>query len=176
MNNIIETERLLIREIKPGDIDCLLKIYQDSQNVKFIPNLILNMNEDNLKEKYDRINKDYKNGFGIYAVEIKDESIIIGEAGLFNSFQDLKNLELGYIIDNKFWRKGYGTEICESLIAYGFGKLKLDKLTARMFKLNSASARLSEKCGMKCIKQGKTENGGDFYEYGIEKQNYNDNK
>lgn len=172
MDIIIETKRLFIRELKPGDIDSLLKIYQDPLNVKFIPNLNFNLNEDSLKEKYDRINKDYRNGFGIYAVEIKDENIIIGEAGLFNSFQDIKHLELGYIIDNKYWRKGYGTEICESLIAYGFVTLNLDKLTARMFKLNTASAHLSEKCGMKRIKQGKTDKGEGFYEYGIEKSDY----
>lgn len=169
MKIIIETERLFIREITTSDIDGLLMIYQDSQNVRFIPNLTFKFNKEGLKEKYDKINQDYKKGFGIYAVEIKDEKTVIGEAGLFNSFQDLKHMELGYILDNKFWRKGYGAEICKSLIAYGFEILKLDKLTARMFKLNTASIRLSEKCGMKRIKHGKTDNGEIFYEYTIEK-------
>jgi RimJ/RimL family protein N-acetyltransferase len=167
MNIIIKTQRLWIKEIEANDLDYLLDIYQDSQNLKFIPNTDFEWTKEKLKEKYDTINKDYINGFGIYAVQLKKKNRIIGEAGLFNSFHDLKHLEIGYILDHKIWRKGYGTEICKSLIDYGFDKLNSDRLTARMFKQNMASIKLSEKCGMKLIQQGKTENGESFCEYEI---------
>ncbi len=167
INIIIETPRLWIKEIKNSDLDYLLKIYNNSQNMIFIPNSDFKWTKEKLKEKYDKINKDYKNGFGIFAVQIKDTDFIIGEAGLFNSFQDLKYLELGYILDNKFWRKGYGSEICNSLIDYGFKKLNLYKITARMFKQNIASVKLSERCGMSLTKKGQTDKGEYFYEYEI---------
>ena len=153
MTIFIETDRLLIREIHPNDIDGLLDIYRDFRNLRFIPNSNLNWTSEKLNEKYSKIIQDYKNGFGIFAVQLKDNGQIIGEAGLFNSFNELNHLELGYILDNKFWRKGYGSEICSSLIDYGFNTLNLDKITARMFKGNIASIRLSEKCGMKLIPQ-----------------------
>ncbi|MFW6222122.1 MAG: GNAT family N-acetyltransferase [Bacteroidota bacterium] len=167
MKAIIETKRLLIREISSDDIDCLLDIYQDSQNMRFIPNSNFNWTREKLKDKYDKINQDYKNGFGIFAAQIRDNVTIIGEVGLFNSYQDFNHLELGYILDNNFWRKGYGTEICTSLIDYGFNTLNLDKITARMFKQNVASIRLSEKCGMKLIQQEWADNGIDICEYEI---------
>jgi len=167
MNIIIETKRLWIREIKRNDLDNLLDIYNDSMNMIFIPNSDFKWTIEKLEEKYDKINQDYKNGTGIYAAQIKNTDFIIGEAGLFNSFQDLKHLELGYILDNRFWRKGYGSEICSSLIDYGFEKLKLDKLTARMFKQNIASIKLSEKCGMSLVNEGQTDNGDDFCEFVI---------
>ncbi|MEA4917310.1 GNAT family N-acetyltransferase [Proteiniphilum sp.] len=168
MKIIIETNRLWIREIKTDDIESLLKIYQHPENMRFIPNSDFEWTHEKLQAKYGKINQDYENGFGIFVVEIKNENRIIGEAGLFNSFQNLKHLELGYILDNKFWGQGYGSEICQSLIDYGFKKLKLSKLTARMFKQNIASIKVSEKCGMKVIQQGKTDSGEDFYEYEIE--------
>ncbi len=171
MGIFIETKRLLIREILPGDIECLLEIYQDFQNMKFIPNSNFIWTREKLIEKYHKINRDYKNGFGIFAAQFKDNGKIIGEAGLFNSFQDLKHLELGYILDKRFWRKGYGSEICTSLIDYGFKTLNVDKITARMFKQNLASIRLSEKCGMKLIQQDHAQIVKDYCEYEINNTN-----
>jgi [ribosomal protein S5]-alanine N-acetyltransferase len=170
MSILIETKRLLIREIHPGDIDYLLEIYQDIQNLRFIPNSNFFWTREKLKEKYHKINQDYKYGFGIFVVQIKGHGKIIGEAGLFNSFKDSNHFELGYILDRKFWRKGYGSEICNSLISYGFSTLNLDKITARMFKHNIASIRLSEKCGMKLIQQDHAQKVMDYFEYEINNQ------
>lgn len=169
METIIKKSTFNLRKIKSDDIDSLLKIYQKDENIKFIPNAAHQWTKNKLIEKYEKINRDYKNGFGIFVIETKNKDII-GEAGLFNSFQDLKHLELGYIIDNKFWNKGYGTEICMALIKYAFEQLNANKITARMFKQNIASVRLSEKCGMQLIYQGKTNNGDIFCEYQIEKE------
>ncbi|MDO6759720.1 GNAT family N-acetyltransferase [Tamlana sp. 2_MG-2023] len=167
MQIIIETKRLWIREIEPEDIDCLLEIYNNPQNMVFIPNSNFKWTETKLKEKYQKLNQNYFNGFGVFIIQIKDKDTIIGEAGLFNSFQNFKHLELGYIVDHKFWRNGYGSEICNALINYGFQKLKLEKLTARMFKENLASIKLSEHCGMKLVKSKSPENDIDFYEYEV---------
>lgn len=172
MKTIIETKRLLIREIDSQAIDCLLKMYQNTENLRFIPNSNFDWTLEKLKTKYDKLNKDYNNGFGVYVVQIKNNGEIIGEAGLFNSFQDLNHLELGYILDKKFWRKGYGFEICEALIEYGFNMLNLEKITARMFKQNVASIRLSEKCGMELVEQKQTDDGKDSCEYRLFKQDW----
>ncbi len=174
MNIIIETQRLWIREVKSDDLNSLLKILNDSKNMIYIPNSDFKWTKEKLKEKYDKINQDYNNGFGIFTVLTKNTDSIIGEAGLFNSFQNLKHLELGYILDNRFWRKGYGSEICNSLIDYGFQKLKLEKLTARMFKQNIASIKLSESCGMSLINEGQTDSGDFFCEFMIENKDKTD--
>jgi RimJ/RimL family protein N-acetyltransferase len=167
MEIIIETKRLWIRKIEQEDLDSLLEIYNNFQNMKFIPNSDCKWTKEKLQAKYGKVNNGYKNGFGIFSVQIKNKNIIIGEAGLFNSFQNLNHLELGYILDNKYWRKGYGREICNSLIDFGFKRLKIEKLTARIFKQNIASIKLSESCGMKLIKQGQADSAADFYEYEI---------
>ncbi|MCK3685411.1 GNAT family N-acetyltransferase [Maribellus sp. YY47] len=161
----IETERLLIREMIASDLEHLLKIYGTPVNMKFIPNSNCDWSLDKLREKYEKANCNYSLGFGIFTVVDKQTKAIIGEAGLFNSFQDLKHLELGYILDKKFWGLGYGTEVCNALINYGFEKLKLEKLTARMIAANTASARLAEKCGMKLIDKGTTDTGVHFLGY-----------
>jgi len=165
----IETERLLIREMIASDLEHLLKIYCNPLNMEFIPNSNYDWSLEKLQEKYDNANRNYLYGFGTFTVEHKLSNAIIGEACFFNSFQDLRHLELGYILDNKFWGFGYGTEVCNSLINYGFEKLELEKITARMFATNIASARLSEKCGMKLIDKGTTDTGAHFLEYELNK-------
>ncbi len=170
MGIIIETKRLFIKEITFDNLDALLEIYQDAENLKFIPNSDCEWTKEKLKKKYDTINQGYKNGFGVFSVWTKSNDILIGEAGFFDSFHNLKHLELGYILDNKFWGKGYGTEICASLIEYGFNTLKVEKLTARMFKKNIASIRLSEKIGMTLVKQTRTDVGDICLEYELKNE------
>lgn len=144
-----------------------MAIYQKSENLKFIPNSKLEWTKEKLLAKYDKVNEGSKNGYGIFAVK-NSVGDIIGEAGLFNSFLDEKHLEVGYIIDEKFWKQGFGFEVCKSLINYGFQKLKIRKLTARMFAENVGSIRISEKCNMVFIREGLTEKGERYYEYAIE--------
>lgn len=167
MNSIIETERLLIRKLNFNDIDILLEFYRKKDNLQYIPNSNFEWTKDKLEKKYCEANTNYDKGYGIYVVEKKEDNAIIGEAGLFNSFGDLKHLELGYILDIEFWKKGYGFEICSSLIAYGFNVLKLKNITSRMMTENIASIKLSEKCGMKLTEVGQSANGYNFCRYEI---------
>ncbi len=140
----IITKNLLIREIIPSDINVLLSVYSKEENMKYISNGKYDWTLEELKGKYEKVNTDgYPQGYGIFAVVADGE--IIGEAGLFNSFGNKKILELGYILDNKYWNRGYGTEICSGLLDYGFNLLGVDKIIARMYPENIGSIRICEK-------------------------------
>lgn len=140
----IITKNLLIREIIPSDINALLSVYSKEENMKYISNGKYDWTLEELKGKYEKVNTDgYSQGYGIFAVVADGK--IIGEAGLFNSFENKKILELGYIIDEKYWNKGYGTEICSGLLNYGFNVLGVEKVVARMYPENTGSIRICEK-------------------------------
>jgi RimJ/RimL family protein N-acetyltransferase len=140
----IITKNLLIREIIPSDINVLLSVYSKEENMKYISNGKYDWTIEELKGKYEKVNTDgYPQGYGIFAVVADGK--IIGEAGLFNSFGNKKILELGYIIDEKYWNKGYGTEICNGLLNYSFNVLGVDKIIARMYPENIGSIRICEK-------------------------------
>jgi len=162
-----QTDRLLVRDISKVDLDSLLQIYGKKENMKFISDGKCGWSEDQLTEKYEKCNKNYGLGIGVFTICLKKSSDIIGEAGLFDSFGDTKKLELGYILDNAYWGKGFGNELCNGLINYSFNNLKIEKLISRMYVENIASVRLSEKCGMKRMKSGETIEGRAWYEYEI---------
>jgi len=167
MNVRFETERLLIRGIEKEDLESLLKVYNKKENMKYVSDGTYKWTFKRLAEKYDRQNKNYASGFGIFAVEKKNSGEIIGEAGLFDSFEKQSILELGYIIDSKHWGNGYGYEICMGLINYCFNDLRINSVIARMYSKNIASVKLSESCGMKRINEGLTEKNEEYFEYRI---------
>lgn len=164
---ITETERLIIRHINPKDLYVLLKIYNKQENMQFISSGKCSWTMDELSEKYSKTNNNYNSGYGIYVVELKETGEVIGETGLFNSFNDTDKLELGYIIDSLYWGKGFGRECCTALIDYAFQKLNVNTLIARMYAKNESSVILSEKCGMKRVEEGVTEKGKSYYVYVI---------
>ena len=57
--------------------------------------------------------------------------------------------ELGFWIGKVYWNRGYCTEAARAMIAYGFGVLKCDKISARHVGGNLASGRVLEKIGMR---------------------------
>lgn len=167
-----KTARLTIRDIKPSDLDTLLHFHKQKVNMRFISDGKYDWTLDELEAKYKKQNKDYAMGLGAFVAELTDTGEIIGEAGLFNSFNDPQIVELGYIIDSSFWRKGYGQEICQGLIDYGFGKLGVKRLVARMYADNTASVMLSEICDMTLTHKGRAENGQVVFRYEINNPNY----
>ncbi len=158
----IITKNLLIREIMPSDINVLLSVYSKEENMKYISSGKYDWTVEDLKGKYEKVNTDgYPQGYGIFSVVADGK--IIGEAGLFNSFENKKILELGYILDNKYWNRGYGTEICEGLLNYGFNVLGLEKIIARMYPENIGSIRICEKLNFVKVDVANV----DYYQYEI---------
>jgi len=135
--------------------------------MKYVSNGTYEWTYEQLSEKYDKLNKNYSNRIGIFVIEVKNSGKIIGEAGLFDSFEKLTKLELGYIIDSKHWGNGYGYEICMGLINCCFYDLRINSVIARMYSKNIASVKLSESCGMKRINSGLTEKNEEYFEYEI---------
>lgn len=167
-----ETPQLTVRDIETDDLVTLLSYYTNKANMRFISNGRYDWTLKELEEKYRKLNLNYPNGFGAFAVILKDTGELIGEASLFNSFNDTEILELGYIIDTSFWRKGYGRQVCQGLIDYGFNKLGLKRLVARMYADNTASVMLSEICDMTLTHQGRTEEGLVTFRYEINNPDY----
>lgn len=162
-----ETERLVIKEITiEEELKALLAIYTQEENMKYIQSGRYDWTLQELKARYKATNETgYPKGYGVFAVKLRGENKIIGEAGLFNSFSDPGKMEVGYIIDQAYWNKGYGTEVCQGLIDYAFSRLGCTELIARMYDQNMASVRVCEKLGFEYLLTGEAANKKVFREY-----------
>lgn len=81
-----------------------------------------------------------------FAIILKHSDDLIGMIDL-----TLKNThvgELGYILNQAYWGRGYTTEAARIMIKYGFQTLGLTKIIATCDKRNIASYKVMEKLGM----------------------------
>lgn len=144
---VMETERLLIRKITRKDMDALLAIMGKPE--------VMYAWEHGFAKKEVRkwINRQltryHKDGFGYYAVLLKESGTLIGQAGLMKStINGNEVVELGYILDNTYWHNGYGIEAARACLKYAFERLNLKTVHCSIRPENEASIRMAEKLGM----------------------------
>lgn len=143
---ILETERLLVRESTLEDVDEFYRIYADPSITRYMEPLY----EDPDKEREfmkDYIQKIYGYyGYGIWTVLKKDSGRVIGRAGLVE--RDGFSLpELGFIIEEKEQRKGYAREVCTAILDYGAEQLGFEAVQALVREKNLVSRHLLEELG-----------------------------
>jgi len=72
----------------------------------------------------------------------------IGSCGIYPDDKD-DTAMLGWILHLDYHKQGYGSELCQELIRYGFEDLKLRRISAPCAALNYGSYRIMERNGMR---------------------------
>jgi hypothetical protein len=117
--NVIETERLILRRYALSDLDALYEVFADPEARQFYPEMVarervLGWIEWNLRN-YD------ETGFGLWAMEPRGESRLIGDCGLtYQEVNGRQELEIGYHVHARERGKGYATEAARACLAYAF--------------------------------------------------------
>ena len=140
------TERLVIREQTPGDLDGLYEIYSDKEIVRYTEDLFEDREEE---AEYMRsyIENQYRfYEYGIWAITLKDTGKLIGRAGI--SLREGFDIpEVGYVIGKKYQNKGYAKEAMKAIIEYAAEELEMSDLIAFTKEKNTASVKLLESLG-----------------------------
>jgi RimJ/RimL family protein N-acetyltransferase len=116
--------------------------------LEYVPPPVANTLENHLKESISQQNAAHRQWYYL-AVCLKNTQTIIGDAVLQGIDLHNKSGELGWGLDPAFWGQGFGTEIGEALIRFGFMVLDLHRIFALCSVENVASIRVMEKIGMK---------------------------
>jgi len=149
---MIETKRLILREYRDDDFDELAKIICDEETMKYYPKPY---DKNGVKRWIDWSKENYqKYGFGWLVLENKETGEFIGDCGITLQNIDGESLpEIGYHLNKKYWRQGYGKEAGLAIRDWGFNNTKYDALYSYMNIENIASYSLAESLGMKRIKE-----------------------
>lgn len=144
---ILVTDRLILRKWKESDSTDL---YEYAQSELVGPNAGWPPHKN--EEESKKIIKMFMEDTETYAIVLKSENKVVGGIGLHNTKPDdksihLKQREIGYVLNPKYWGKGIVPEAVNSLIDYGFNELKLDIIWCGHFSFNYNSKRVNEKCG-----------------------------
>ncbi len=148
----IETERLILRELRLGDADTYGNIiFGDAEVMRY-------MNADGNPATNPRMtalgyimarNKQWdERGFGAWGLVEKATGRFAGHVGLF-TVENTDAIELGYALGQQFWGYGYAVEAGREALRYGFYSAQLDEIIAVAFPQNANSVRVMQKLGMR---------------------------
>ncbi|QEE51433.1 GNAT family N-acetyltransferase [Flavobacterium alkalisoli] len=152
MNPILESERLLFRELLPSDAEAMFEMDSDPEVHLYLGNNPVK-SIDEVSDVIENIQWQYETfGLARMAVILKETNEFIGWAGLKRE-RNLKErgifYDLGYRFLKRHWGKGYATESAKAFVDYGFTVLNLEKINAYADAANVASCKALEKAGLK---------------------------
>lgn len=164
---LLETDRLLLRELRLLDNDALFQIFNDPEVTRYYNVVPFGSKEDSLTLLERRMSRFVK-GRGIHwGITLKEDvNWIIGCCG-FNAWFPQRRLgEIGYELGQANWNQGYMTEALEAIIAYGFQDRRLHTIEAWVMPGNHASVRVLRKLNFqsKGVKEGKGYWNGRFHD------------
>ncbi len=145
----IVTSRLKLRDWTPADAGPFAAINRDPRVMEFFSRP-LDRDESDAFLARNQADID-ANGYGLYAVEVKDNGRFIGYVGLARpTFQAhfTPAIEIGWRLAREAWGAGYATEAAHAVAGHAFGPLGLDALVSFTADWNRPSRRVMEKIGM----------------------------
>ena len=149
---VIETERLILREMNFDDFDALYSILSDPVNMKYYEKPYdengtirwINWNLDNYKTY----------GFGLFAVILKETNQMIGDCGVTMQIINKKiRPEIGYHFNLNYHNKGYATEAAKAVKEYMFKNTTFKELYTYTTKENLPSQKVAIKNGMSFVEE-----------------------
>jgi len=141
----LETERLVLRPMKAEDIDAMLDVFTSFTEPRFTRSQMLQWVHRNLDHQA-------RHGYGLFAVILKGEGLLIGDCGLeWMEVDGVPVAELGYDLARSYWNQGYATEAATAVRDYTLRSLGLPDIVSLIQVGNLASRRVAEKLGMRLL-------------------------
>lgn len=144
----LETDRLLLRKLTPSDAEAIYAYGSDPTVSEFVTWPTHQSIEDT-QQFLDIILSLYESNQAVFwGIELKEEKRLIGTINYVSWQQNHHVGEIGYVLAQPYWRKGYMTEAAKQVIQFGFERMKLERVQAKCDVQNSGSENVMQKAGM----------------------------
>lgn len=141
----MKSQRLIFERYSEADFDTFFRLVSDAQIMKMI--LGRPLFEDEARVRFQNmlsINQ-INTKIGHYKVIDISTGKTIGQAKL--EMTEINQAEIGYLIIPEYWKKGYGTEMAQTLVELSRNIAEIYSLIAIIDPENIASKRILEKQG-----------------------------
>ncbi|WP_461214600.1 GNAT family N-acetyltransferase [Lacticaseibacillus sp. GG6-2] len=144
---IYQTARLYTRPLTPADIPSLRLTLQDEQAMyayahAFSAAEVQAWLDNNLRRYQE-------DGFGLWGLIRREDEQFIGQCGLtWQNFGERAVLEIGYLLQRRFWHQGYATEAAIGAKRYAFDHLNQPEVWSIIRDTNFASMNVAIRNGM----------------------------
>ena len=143
----LETERLIIRDLKKTDAKAM---YDYAKKPHIGPMAGWEPHTSLLQTR--KILAWMMKPNDVYAITLKTNDQLIGTIGLHerdHTYEYQKVLEMGYVLDDNHWGKGYMPEAVKAIIDYAFEHMLLDGINVGHKTSNHQSEKVILKSGFK---------------------------
>ena len=163
---ILETPRLLLRRLVSDDLDALYALYRDPEMRRYFPVEGALPDRTLTREETWEELEWFMNGhprhpeLGLWATILKETGEFIGRCGLLPwTIDGQDEVEVAYMIDKRFWRRGLGAEAARGIRDYAFEQLGLSRLICMIDGENAASIGVATAIGMTFEREAVDEHG-----------------
>lgn len=147
--NTIETERLYLRQWRASDFAPFAEMNANPEVMEYFPKLLTTSMSNTIAKKCQSLIDD--NGWGFWAVSLKETDTFIGMVGLNNANADMPfspAVEIAWRLDNDYWGLGYATEAARASLNFAFVELGIEEVVAFTAVINKRSQLVMERLGM----------------------------
>jgi RimJ/RimL family protein N-acetyltransferase len=143
---VLETERLILREIVASDAADVLAFRSDPEEQKYNDSPLRSLSE--ARELIDRLGREYREERAIrWGLTMKGEGAVVGLLGY--NYWNVAHFRagLGYDLKRSLWGNGLMPEAVEAVLDFGFSRMELNRLEAHTNTANTSSVRMLRKLG-----------------------------
>jgi ribosomal-protein-alanine N-acetyltransferase len=141
---MVETERLLLRELELDDIDALHEVLGDPVAMRYYP---APFDRDGVAAWIASARRSYReNGFGLWAVIARSDGRFLGDCGpMLQPVEGQLIPEVGYHIVPLEQGRGYATEAARACLAWVFANTRFDLVCSLVAPDNAPSRAVAAK-------------------------------
>ncbi len=145
---ILETERLILREMTPDDEDALHAVFSDPETMRFYPRAF---DREKTREWIAAMQqRTARDGIALWTMVLKETGEVIGDCGLVvQEVLGEREVEIGWHVRRDLWGRGYATEAAHACLQEGIATLGRTRFISLIAPGNIASRRVAEKIGMR---------------------------
>lgn len=147
MKVILETRRLLLRELRQEDFDAACLLLQDPEVMYAYEGPF---SREEVQAWLDKqLHRYREDGFGLWALVEKSSGVLIGQCGLtLQDYKDRRVPEIGYLLRRAYWHRGFAIEAARACREYAFQTLGFREVYSIIRDTNLPSQRVALRNGM----------------------------
>lgn len=144
----LESDELILKKVEADDVNDLFEMLTNENLFKYSPGKPWKTLDAvrNVIGHYERDFNKHKTIFlGIYYKKANNK--LVGRAEIFGFDEKASRVEIGYIVNEKYWGKGIATNATKLLLNFLFKIIEVNSIQATPIPVNVKSKNVLERCG-----------------------------
>ncbi|MCX6760752.1 MAG: GNAT family protein [Candidatus Nealsonbacteria bacterium] len=150
MTTYIKSKKIGLRKLKSSDASFISNSAKNKDVTRYTHIIQQPFNLVRAKKFIKKTQQDIKEKMAYeFGIELREKKELIGTINFLNINKKNKNSEIGIWISKEYWGQGLAKEALNLMLKFGFEKLKLERIQARVLHRNILAQNLFKKLGFK---------------------------